>query len=48
MLELGEGNVMEELDEELAGDVLLIGGEFFDGNEDGWGSDNKDVQGMDP
>ena len=47
MLELGEGDVMEELDEELTGDITLIGGESFNSNEDGRGSDNENVKGMD-
>ena len=42
MLELGKGNMMEELDKELAGDILLVGGESFDGDEDGRGSNDED------
>ena len=34
------------MDEELAGEVGLVIGESFDGNEDGWGSDDKGVQGI--
>ena len=47
MLELGEGDVVEELDQELARDILLIGRESFDGNEDGGGSNDEDKKGMD-
>ena len=47
MLDLGEGNVVKELDEELAGDVSLVTGESFNGNEDGRGGNNKGVQSMD-
>ena len=47
MLDLGEGDVMEELDEELAGDVLLVGGKSFDSNENGGEGDGKDIEGMD-
>ena len=46
VLELGECDVMEELDKELAGDILLIGRESFDGNENGRGRDNKDEKGV--
>ena len=47
MLELGEGDVVEELDQELTRDVLLIGRKSFDGNEDGRGGDDEDKKGMD-
>ena len=43
MLDLGEGNVVEKLDKELAGDVSLVAGESFNGNEDGRGDDGKGV-----
>ena len=47
MLELGKGDVVEELDQELARDILLVWREFFDGDENGGGSNNEDEQGMD-
>ena len=47
MLELGESNVMEELDQELTRDVLLIGGEPFNCNEDGGGGDDEDEKSVD-
>ena len=47
MLDLGEGNVVEKLDKELAGDVSLVTGEPFNGNEDGRGGNNEGVQSMD-
>ena len=42
MLELGEDNVVEELDQKLAMDVLLVWRESFNGDEDGGGSDSED------
>ena len=47
MLDLGESNVVEELDKGLAGNILLVTGESFNSNEDGGGSDNKDIESMD-
>ena len=47
MLDLGEGNVVEKLDKELAGDVSLVAGESFNGNEDGRGGNNEGVQSVD-
>ena len=47
MLELGKGNVVEELDQELTRDVLLIGRESFDSDEDGGGGDDEDKKGVD-
>ena len=47
MLELGKGDVMEELDQELAGDIWLVRREFFDSDENGGGSDDEDKEGMD-
>ena len=41
MLDLGEGNVVEKLDKELAGDVSLVAGESFNGDEDGRGGNNE-------
>ena len=46
MPELGEGDVMEKLDKELAGNVLLVRGESLNSNEDGGGGDEKDVEGV--
>ena len=39
MLDLGKGNVMEELDKELASDILLVEGESFDSDGNRGGSD---------
>ena len=47
MLDLGEGNVVEKLDKELAGDVSLVVGEPFNSDEDGRGGNNKGVQSVD-
>ena len=47
MPDLGEGNVVKELDEELAGKVCLVTGESFNGDEDGRGGNDEGVQGMD-
>ena len=47
MLDLGEGNVVEKLDKELAGDVGLVTGESFNGNEDGRGGNGEGVQSVD-
>ena len=41
MLDLGECNMMKELDKELAGDACLVIGEFFDGKEDGRGGSDE-------
>ena len=38
---------MEELDQELTRDVLLIGGEPFNCNEDGRGGDDEDEKSVD-
>ena len=46
MLELGEGNVVEELDQELTRDILLVQRESFDGNEDGRGSNDEGEESM--
>ena len=43
MLDLGEGNVMEELDEKLAQEVSLVAGESFDGDEDGRGGNDEGI-----
>ena len=48
MLDLGEGNMVEKLDKELAGDVSLVVRESFNGTEDGRGGNNEGVQGVDP
>ena len=47
MLDLGKGNVVEKLDKELAGDVSLVAGESFNGDEDGRGGNNEGVQSVD-
>ena len=41
MLDLGEGNVVEKLDKELAGDVGLVTGKSFNGNEDDRGGNDE-------
>ena len=38
---------MEVLDEVLASDILLVTGESFNGNKDGGGGDDEDVESMD-
>ena len=43
VLDLGEGDKVQDLDEELASEVGLIAGESFNGNEDGRGGDDKGV-----
>ena len=43
MLDLGEGNVVKELDEELTGEVSLVAGESFDGDENGRGGNDEGV-----
>ena len=43
MLDLGESNEVQELDEELASEVSLVTRESFDSDEDGRGSDDKGV-----
>ena len=40
-------DVMEVLDEVLASDILLVTGESFNGNKDGGGGDDEDVESMD-
>ena len=45
---MGECNVMEELNQELAGDVCLITGKTFDGDEDGRGGNDKGIKGIHP
>ena len=47
MLELGKGDVVEELDQELTRDVLLIERESFNSDEDGGGGNDEDKKGMD-
>ena len=39
--------MVEELDQELARDVLLVGRESFNGNEDGGGGNGEDEESMD-
>ena len=43
MLDLGEGNEVQELDKELAGDVSLVFRESFNGDEDGRGGNDEGV-----
>ena len=43
MLDLGEGNMVKELDEELTRVVGLVAGESFDGDENGRGGNDKGV-----
>ena len=43
VLDLGEGNMMKELDKELTREVGLVAGEFFNGDENGRGGDDKGV-----
>ena len=47
MLDLGEGNMVEKLDKELAGDVGLVARESFDGDEDGRGGNDEGIQSVD-
>ena len=47
MLELGKGDMMEELDQELTGDVLLVERKSFDSDEDGGSSNDKNVKSVD-
>ena len=48
MLDLGEGNMVEKLDKELAGNVGLVARESFDGDEDGRGGNDEGIQSVDP
>ena len=48
MLDLGKGNVVEKLDEELTGDVGLVARESFDSDEDGRGGNDEGIQSVDP
>ena len=43
MLDLCECNMMEELNEKLTGNVCLIAGKVFDGDEDGRGGNDEGV-----
>ena len=43
MLDLGEGDVMKELDVKLACKVGLVTGKSFDGDENGRGGNDKGV-----
>ena len=47
MLELCEGDMMKELDQELIGDILLVWRESFDSDGDGKGGDGRDEESMD-
>ena len=46
MLDLCECDVVEELDKKLTGDGGLVAGESFDCNKDGWGGNDKSVEGI--
>ena len=46
MLDLCECDVVEELDKKLTGDGSLVAGESFDCNKDGWGGNDKSVEGI--
>ena len=48
MLDLCKCGVVEELDKKLTGDVSLITGESFDGDEDGRGGNDESVEGINP
>ena len=39
--------MMEKLDKELAGDIPLVGGKSFNGNEDSRGHNDEGVEGVD-
>ena len=43
MLDLGKGNVMKELDEELTREIGLIAGECFNGDEDGRSGNDEGI-----
>ena len=43
MLDLGEGNVVKELDEELTREVGLVAGESFNSDENGRGGNDEGV-----
>ena len=43
MLDLGKGNMVKELDEELTREVCLVAGEGFDGDENGRGGNDEGV-----
>ena len=43
MLDLGEGNMVKELDEELIREVGLVAGKSFDGDENGRGGNDEGV-----
>ena len=46
MLDLCKCNVMEELNEELAGDVHLVAWEIFNGDDNGRGGNDKGIEGI--
>ena len=48
MLDLCKCNVVEELDKKLTGDIGLVTGESFDGDEDGRGGNDESVEGINP
>ena len=43
MLDLGEGDMMKEVDEELTREVSLVTGECFNSDEDGRGGNDEGV-----
>ena len=47
MLDLGESDAVEELDEGLAGNILLVTVESFDGDKNGGGCNNEDIESVD-
>ena len=47
VLDLGKGNMMEELNKDLTGDILLVAGKSLNSNKDGGGSDDKGIESMD-
>ena len=46
MLDLCKCDMMEELNEELTGDVCLVAGKVFDSDEDGRGGNDKGIEGV--
>ena len=48
MLDLGECDVVEELDKKLTGDIGLVTGKSFDHDKDGRGGNDESVEGINP
>ena len=48
MLDLCKCDVVEKLDKELAGNICLVAGESFNGNENGRGGNDEGIEGMNP